>query len=64
MILVTTKAFRARIAEFATRAESETIYITRPGGRMLMLSSVPEGDRKHLRQLKLAKETDINDNTK
>ena len=48
MKLVSSKAFRSRISEFSRLAEKETIYITRPGGRLLMLSSVPEGDRKQI----------------
>ncbi|MBR5174307.1 MAG: hypothetical protein IKW89_00070 [Bacteroidales bacterium] len=48
MKLVSSKAFRSRISEFSQLAEKETIYITRPGGRLLMLSSVPEGDRKQI----------------
>ena len=48
MKLVSSKAFRSRISEFANLAEKETIYITRPGGRLLMLSAVPEGDKKQI----------------
>ena len=48
MKLVSSKAFRARLQEFSDLAEKETIYITRPGGRLLMLSCVPNGDRKQI----------------
>lgn len=61
MILVSSKAFRARLAEFSTRAESETVYITRPGGRLLMLTAVPEGDRKQILRTVGNKETELSD---
>ena len=44
MKLVTSKAFRSRMNEFAARAEMETIYITRPGGKLLCVTSVPSED--------------------
>lgn len=61
MILVSSKAFRARLAEFSARAETETVYITRPGGRLLMLSGVPEGDRAQVLRTVGEKETELKD---
>lgn len=61
MILVTSKAFRARLAEFTARAENETVYITRPGGRLLQLTVVPEGDRKQILRTIGEKEKELKD---
>lgn len=59
MKVVSSKAFRARLAEFSARAERETIYITRPGNRLLQLSAVPEGDISQILSAAGEKETDI-----
>lgn len=61
MKLVTSKAFRARFAEFSARAEQETIFITRPGGRLLQLTVVPEGDMKQILKAVGEKETELKD---
>ena len=61
MKIVTSKAFRARLAEYSARAEIETIYITRPGGRLLQLTAVPEGDREQIIAVAGEKETDLKD---
>lgn len=61
MKLVTSKAFRARFAEFSARAELETIYITRPGGRLLQLTAVPEGDIRQILKTVGEKESDLKD---
>jgi len=61
MILVSSKAFRARLAEFSARAETETVYITRPGGRLLQLTVVPEGDCKQILRTIGEKETELKD---
>lgn len=51
MILFTTKAFRARFAECAGRAETEVIYIMRPGGHLLKLEPVPQEDVRRIMDL-------------
>ena len=61
MKVVSSKAFRARLAEFSARAEQETIYITRPGGRLLQLTAVPEGDIKQIMKAAGEKETELKD---
>ena len=59
MKLVSSKAFRARLAEFSALAESETIFISRPGGRLLQLTAVPEGDKKQILRTVGEKDTEI-----
>ncbi|MBQ9174311.1 MAG: hypothetical protein IJ161_11335 [Bacteroidales bacterium] len=59
MKLVSSKAFRARLPEFSRLAETETIYISRPGGKLLMLSAVPKGDRKQILRTVGEKETSL-----
>lgn len=44
MKIVTTKAFRANLNHYLSCAKEETVYITRPGGQLLMISPVPVGD--------------------
>ncbi len=48
MKLYTTKAFRARFAECAGCADSEVVYIKRPGGRLLKLEPVPQEDVRRI----------------
>lgn len=51
MKLFNTKAFRARFAECARYAETEVIYIRRPGGCLLKLEPVPQEDAKRILDL-------------
>lgn len=51
MKLFSSKAFRARFPECAGIAEREVVYIERPGGRLLQLTVVPEGDIKQILSL-------------
>ena len=44
MKIATTRAFRARMNHYLSCAEEETVYITRPGGKLVMISSVPKSD--------------------
>ena len=44
MKIVTNRAFRAHMNHYLSCAEEETVYITRPGGKLLMISPVPVGD--------------------
>ena len=44
MKIVTTKKFRATLQHYLDQAREETVYITRPGGKLLMLLSVPDQD--------------------
>lgn len=59
MKLVSSKAFRARLAEFCKVAESESVYISRPGGRLLVLSAVPEGDIRQILRTAGKKEKEL-----
>lgn len=49
MKIVTTKAFRANLNHYLTCSQEETVYITRPGGKLLMISPVPDGDVQHIK---------------
>ena len=51
MKLFTSKALRARFSECAGVAEREIVYIERPGGRLLQLTIVPDGDVQQIRNL-------------
>ena len=44
MKIATTKAFRANLNHYLTCAKGETVFITRPGGQLLMITHVPVGD--------------------
>lgn len=48
MKVFTTKAFRARFAECVRLAETEIVYITRPGGHLIKLEHVPHKDAKRI----------------
>lgn len=50
MKIVTTRAFRAHMNHYLSCAEEEIVYITRPGGKLLMISPVPIGDVSVLRK--------------
>ncbi|MDD5952024.1 MAG: hypothetical protein PUC53_09245 [Bacteroidales bacterium] len=49
MKIVTTKAFRANLNHYLTCAQEETVYVTRPGGKLLMITPVPVGDVKNIK---------------
>lgn len=59
MRLVTTKAFRARLSEFARLAETETVYVLRPGNQLLKLSAVPDGDKVQILRVLGDKENEL-----
>ena len=44
MKIATTRAFRARMNHSLSCAEEETVYVTRPGGKLVMISPVPNSD--------------------
>lgn len=44
MKIATNRAFRAHMNHYFSCAEEETVFITRPGGKLLMISPVPKGD--------------------
>lgn len=44
MKITTTKRFRAELNHYLNCAQEETVYITRPGKRLLMVTAVPIGD--------------------
>ena len=44
MKIASIRAFRAHLNHYLSCAEDETVYVTRPGGRLLMISPVPKGD--------------------
>ncbi len=49
MKIVTTKAFRANLNHYLSCAREETVYVTRPGGQLLMITPVPVGDVQNIK---------------
>ena len=44
MKIASIRAFRAHLNHYLTCAEQETVFVTRPGGGLLMVTPVPKGD--------------------
>lgn len=44
MKIASIRAFRAHLNHYLSCAEDETVFVTRPGGRLLMITPVPKGD--------------------
>ena len=51
MKIVTTKAFRAYLNHYLTCVLEETVYITRPGGKLLRLTPVPDRDVEDIKKI-------------
>lgn len=53
MEIYSTREFRANLSECMNKAETETIYIQRPGNGLVQLVFVPAKDVKILKSTKL-----------
>lgn len=44
MKIASIRAFRAHLNHYLTCAEQETVFVTRPGGGLLMVTPIPKRD--------------------
>lgn len=44
MKITSIRSFRANLNHYLSCAEEEIVFVTRPGGKLLMITHIPEGD--------------------
>lgn len=51
MKVINTREFRANLSQYCELAENETVYIRRPGKKLIQLTLAPKGDAEMISKL-------------